>query len=350
MRAPSFAVSVRRVTGHACPAALTLLLLSSPSAHAQSTAPPGPAPPPATSDPDEARPIRIGPVLLTGYIQYDFLAALTDDRDVDDTFRFRRVRAQLAGPVNDDIGWAVSAEATNTPVLRDAYVTLKYLPAATVRIGQFVMPYGYERYVESSNRLEFTERIFTSLATGRDAGIAVSNEDPFWGWLSYGAAIANGTGQNVADDNDAKDVLGRLAVTPAQVPGFEVGFNAARGEQPEGLRARTGADVSYETRRVHLAAEFLRETLEKTWRRQGMYAFGSWRWYPRAATRGLHHLELAARVARLSGSEPATRQVDLAVNYYIRRTLRLMVDVVTRSEPHPDLPGAVLHARLNVTF
>lgn len=309
----------------------------------------------AAPDPDpDAPPIKIGPVLLTGYIQYDFLAGLGDDAGkVKDAFRFRRVRFQLHGPLSKDVEWAFSVETTGTPSIRDAYVTLKYFPEATIHIGQLVLPYGYERYVESSNRLEFTERPLNNLAPGRDAGVMVTNEEaPFWGWLTYGAAVANGSGQNVADTNSEKDVMGRITVEPPSLKGLEFSVNGVRGEQPAGMRHRMGGDVAFENRRYHVAFEFLRESLDDAAQTEhnGMYVFGSWRLFPKAPRRALHHVELATRYAQILGTAPEVKQMEVAANYYMRRNLRFMVDLIVPTDRQPDDPHATLHMRTNIVF
>ena len=320
------------------------------SVSAQSAAPPADPPP-----------VRIGPLLLTGYVQFDYLGTgdeppfdeppLQDDETEPRDFRLRRVRFQLAGPLTTGVKWAVSAEATSQPVLRDAYVILDFLPAATIRAGQFVMPYSHERFVASSNTMEFTERILVDLAPGRDAGVMVSNERPFFGWLSYGAGITNGTGQNTRDDNRAKDAMVRLSAAPQRLPGLQLAVNIAGGHQPEGMRTRVGGDVRFENRLYHVGGEFLRErTQDGKAEQDGFYAFGSWRFYPQVQRRGFHHLELAVRYARLSGDVTDVRQWDLAVNYYVHRTLRFMCDVIVPDGRDALYDGTILHTRANFRF
>ncbi len=300
---------------------------------------------------DQNPPIRIGQVLLTGYIHFDYRAELGDVPDREQTFRVRRARLHLSGPLAKDIDWAVSADVAGGPVLRDAYVRLRYLPAATIRLGQLIMPYSFERYVASSNTLEFTERVLLHLAPGRDAGVMVSNERPFFGWLSYGAAIVNGTGQNVTDDNAAKDTMLRVAVSPPRLAGLQVGVNAARGDQPTGMRTRSGADIHFENRAYRVAAEFLRENSEDGGTRQdGLYAMASWRIYPKASQRMLHHVELAARFTRITTPVAPESHWDLAANYYVHRSLRIMCDVLVPSGRHPGPTGNAIHTRVNLRF
>src|SRR3954470_22167528 len=73
-----------------------------------------------------------------------------------------------------------------------------------------------------------------AMAPSRDIGLMVFNVQPWRGWITYGAAIINGTGQNRADDNNAKDVVGRLSATvptPAYSPS-RTGTRKTRSDSP----------------------------------------------------------------------------------------------------------------------
>jgi phosphate-selective porin len=302
---------------------------------------PGAAAGQTVADPPTAR--------LGGYVQFDYLAPLGDRAEADQTFRFRRVRLLLTGTFAPHIDYAVTAEATSTPVLRDAYIAFTYLPAASIRVGQFIMPYGLEQFVFSSNTLEFTERLLTPMVPARDAGVMISNRRPFGGWLTYAAAITNGTGMNVRDNNDAKDAVVRLTAAPPRIAGLQVSLSAASGEQPNGLRTRRGGDIRLERRRYHLAAEFENERTEGVSSRRGGYVFGSWRLYPAAPTPFFHHLELGSRYARIAG-EGGLAQWEASVNYYAAPTLRFMCDFIVHTRRLPGAPRSTLHARANIRF
>jgi phosphate-selective porin len=285
-----------------------------------------------------------------GYVQYDYLARLGDEPETADTFRLRRVRLSGNGTLNKEIGWTVTIEATSSPVLRDAYVTLRYFPAATVKAGQFVMPYGIEQYNFSSNTLPFTERLMIELIASRDAGIAVSNERPFFGWLSYAAAVTNGTRQNNADNNSAKDGILRLTAAPPRFRGLQFSVNAMKGDQPDGMRTRTGADVSFERRLFHVAAEFDRERTGDQPEKRGGYVFGAWRLYPRSEHRGFHHLEFATRLGRTTHLNTPINQWDFAANYYALANFRFLCDFIVHTNRAAGVPPATFHARANIRF
>lgn len=302
---------------------------------------------PAASSPDPGPRMQFG-----GYLQYDFLAPLGAEADTPDTFRFRRVRLLASGDLSEKISWAVSAEVTGTPILRDAFVTLRYVPGATIRVGQLVMPYGREQYVFSSNTLEFTERVTGEIIASRDAGLVVSNDQPFFGWLSYAVAVTNGTRQNNPDNNSAKDGIVRVAASPPRLPGLEIGASAMRGAQPDGMRARRGIDISYERRLFHLAAEYTRERLGDLAEKQAGYMFGAWRIYPRAAAPWFHHVEFGARRTRTRNLATPIDQWDLSANYYVNSSLRLLSDLILRdeSEEAAGVSRTTFHARVNIRF
>lgn len=293
---------------------------------------------------DDRPTLRVG-----GYIQYDYLAR-SDGEDTDDTFRFRRVRLTAGGSLMKSVDYLVTIEATAPTVLRDAWIKLSHFPAATVQVGQFMMPQGQEYFVFSSNTLEFTERILGPVVASRDAGVMVSNASPFGGWFSYAAAIANGTGMNTRDNNDAKDALLRLTATPPRVPGLQASINLVRGDQPAGMRTRRGADVSFERKQFHLAAEFEREFRDGVRTRDGYYVFGAWRYYPAEPHRSFHHLEFGTRYGRLTGDVEAFEQVEFGANYYVQPNLRFMCDMIFHTERPVDGPRRTLNARANIRF
>lgn len=324
------------------------LLTASGTAIGQEPMPPGA--PTAPGDPataPEPQPLRIGSAVLSGYIQYDYRSVGDGGAD---GFYFRRVRVQLAGPLASGVKYLINAETTNAPSLRDALIILDHFPAATVRIGQQVLPYSHERAVMSSNVMPFTERILSELTPARDAGLTISNERPFFGWFGYAVGVHNGTGQNVRDNNKAKDSLLRFTATPPQIPGFALGVNAAQGEQPEGMRRRVGGDIAFVRRTFEFGAEFLRErTRDGQQTQDGLYVFASRMFYPKTPIPGLHHLEFATRYSRLEGPREG-RQWEFAGNYYAHKGLRFMFDLIVPGGAERDERGVGLHARANLRF
>jgi phosphate-selective porin len=335
---------------------LLVVLVCAAPARGQST----PATP--SSDPP---PLRVGPVTISGYIQADALTVTDDDlEESPDTFRIRRMRFGLGGDLAPKIAWAFSVEVTGTPHLRDAYITLRLADAAHVRIGQFYQPFSLDR-LTSTSRSELIERapVTDRIALTRDPGVMVFNAKPFFGWLSYSLDLSNGTGMNVIDNNDAKDVTGRLVVTPPGLEGFGFGVNASTGEQPDGTRTRAGVDASFDRRNFKVVVEGLREVSDGTGPdRDGFYVLGVYRFHPKQVRPHFRMAEVAARYHVSSdptfGREPTptrsgipgtTREFQAGANYYVNRNVRFLAQGIIPVDDR-DGPGATIIGRMQVLF
>lgn len=328
------------------------LLLCASSAPAQSTEP--------SYDPP---PLRIGPLTVAGFVQADALTVAGDDLgESEDTFRLRRARIGISGDFAPRVGWALSAELSGSPHVRDAYMTVRFAPQFQVRVGQFYPQYSLER-MTSSSRLEAIDRtrMTEALSYERNPGVMVLNGEPYRGWITYAVAAFNGTGMNRSDNNDAKDVTGRVVITPPWMEGVSIGVNGGAGEQPDGDRERVGADINFDRGPVRAAVEVLRETYAGVVR-EGFYVLGAYRIRPAAATPHFRMAELVARflqyddpgATREATPEASfyplrTREIQFGGNYYVNRGIRLMVNAIVPVDDR-DVPSAALISRLQVLF
>lgn len=138
---------------------------------------------------------------------------------------------------------------------------------ATVQFGQYKQPFSQEE-TTSSRFIDFAERSLLNLALvvpQRDLGVTLNGEVA-GGWLQWwaGAFNASGTGKpkNVVDNNDEKDVVGRLFLQPfRESDGFlkklRLGFDFTVGDVdgPLALGAITTGDYSGATLVPATAAE-----------------------------------------------------------------------------------------------
>lgn len=174
--------------------------------------------------PDKKR-RKLEPPTISGYMQmfYRYAWETGSDGLVDyDNFRVQRVRIGVSGKVWPWISYDVEVNPRAPEVagvLRDAYITLRFIPRHRVRLGQQKTQFGYENR-ESSSRLFAVNRteVSDNLSRGpnlRDIGIGLLGSLPLGGGLRIEDAVTltNGTGLNVqADDTDMKTVWGRLGV------------------------------------------------------------------------------------------------------------------------------------------
>jgi phosphate-selective porin OprO and OprP len=178
---------------------------------------------------------------MNGRVQADF-RTYDPSEWKDDNFAIRRARFGGTFTFLKDFAVRVEGEYANTTGSSTTAMTYGYLDfsrwkEAKIRAGQFKPFFGLERSY-STNFLDFTE---LSLATNNgsiftstyDRGVMLFG-DPL-PWLNYNLYTVNGTGQNSDDQNDGKDIGGRVNANLASLAGIKnavihVGASASKGD------------------------------------------------------------------------------------------------------------------------
>ena len=294
---------------------------------------------PAAAQDSTPPPVQVGTLTFSGFVQADAIVAGdgTDGREPPDAFSVPRARIGVAGALSSKLTWYVTGDFANVTsdgrVLRDAYLQFTASPQVAIRVGQMVAPFSLER-LTTYTRLELIDRsvVGASLAPSRDLGLMVFNVQPWRGWITYGAAIINGTGQNRADDNDAKDLVGRVASKVPRVPHLTVGVNAQTGEQPAGPRRRYGVDLNYEARAYRIAVERVAQQRDYETRvdTAGFSVIGAYKHRAKQATPHYAGYELAARYVDVAddGEALTSHQVQAGGTYFVTPALRLQSNLV----------------------
>ena len=354
---------------------LFCLPLTAQTANQQQPKPPATPVDPAEAGDDDIIPIRIGPVTLSGSAWAESIIIAEDNRnDAAGTFHLGRVRLGLAGNLTPRIGWNITGELTAEPALRNAFVLIRLTDQISIRAGQATPPTGLERgtsplAIELIDRSVVTNRMTSAL----DSGVTVLNSHPIRGWLSYAFSVVNGAGYNRADDNDAKDVAGRIAITPPRAKGLTLVGSGSTGKQPKGRRIRSGIGVEYDVPRFKIAVEGLRQSNENAPGSKGAFVMAAYRFRPRTVRPHFEMLELAARYVGLNdpasaqstappvvdadggGRRPAhglpsiTREFQGGANYYVNRNIRFMANVIVPAD-HRTSPATLFLTRLQIVF
>ena len=144
----------------------------------------------------------------------------------------------------------VEGDFASSSVLRDAYLAVQPRPEFNLQIGQFPVPFSYELGI-SKLRSDFVERsvvVTQTVNPRRDVGAMVYGTVA-GGTLQYQLAVMNGAGQNRADNNSAKDFIGRLVVSPfatwdnVHLAGFNFGGAVSYGNQPAEFTKNASGDL-----------------------------------------------------------------------------------------------------------
>ena len=261
----------------------SLFLLGCLTTLAMQTADPETPPAVAASAP---APPRKPAVEVAGYLQVFYKTRVEENGDGQTepgVFRVLRARFELRGWITPRISYKLQVDPRAplvTGLMRDAYISLEYIPHHKLRLGQQKTQFGYENN-ESSTRLYVVNRASVSdnLARGitlRDLGIGLIGHLP----LGHGFRIedaltmVNGAGMNVQlDDTPRKNLWGRLGAryqNKQESLRVRLGFSGAIGNQLEPAGRgnpptppyvfdfrRAGADLEIDHRWAFLAAEYV---------------------------------------------------------------------------------------------
>ena len=166
---------------------------------------------------------------ISGFVQALYQADFSKDFDLNDnTFRMRRVRMSIDGKLTENLSYKIQGDFGRSPMLVDAYVKYKVCDALSIQVGQYKLPFTMETAINPVN-LEIFDygEVVTKLtgysdvcgvgALGRDIGVMATGKlfkkDDF-SILEYAVGVFNGNGVNNTDNNNRKDVAGRLEFHP----------------------------------------------------------------------------------------------------------------------------------------
>jgi hypothetical protein len=174
-------------------------------------------------------------------------------------FVFERVAAPvgLTGRPSSLVSLRVSGDVSVLQPL-DLYADLHWSNGIGLRAGQLLLPLGMDAMTEPGRQRIVGSSFLvghTKPAGSRDIGVVGTWER---GGFSGAAAVVSGAGANAGDNNDRKDLCGRIAVRPLRELGLTLAVHGYYG-RPD-LVQRTwqtlGAEASIERGRFYAQTEF----------------------------------------------------------------------------------------------
>src|SRR5579863_6177101 len=162
-----------------------------------------------------------------GYLQADdrMFSASTKGEELD-TFLFRRLRPLFEGTLFNNIDFRFMPDfGQNNPQIQEAYLELKTLPFARLRVGKFKEPIGLE-VLQSDRYLKFPERSMASdlvplryIGAQLSGGILKDSITYEGGYFNGSSDGSNGVFTQWAKGNEG---AGRVFVRPFAATGVNV--------------------------------------------------------------------------------------------------------------------------------
>ncbi|ACB76632.1 porin [Opitutus terrae] len=286
---------------------------------------------------------------------------------VGDRFLVRRARLGVKGSFVEGFDFALTSDFGSNSLgtvsgyraqITDAYVAWSRFPAATVTVGQFKTPFGYEQLMSGTKHIVIERALVNDQLTLRRQIGAMLSGSVGGPRLTYAAGLFNGNGSNnSANDNDQFTYVGRVAGTWIQTDAGRVstGINAFTGRDSgsfSGHRRGLGVDLQASYRRLELQAEYLNTCFDRAIGRdytaEGWSLLGSCVIIPKLL-QGVLRYEVYDVDRDLAGD--TTELWTVGFNYLIKGDdLKLSFNYLLGDLPGPRAEEGRLISRLQVVF
>ena len=214
---------------------------------------------------------------ISGFVQGLYQANLNEDFDLtSNTLRMRRVRLSVEGKLTKTLSYKIQGDFSRSPMMVDAFVKYKPCNEFAIQVGQFKTPFTLESpinpvnleifdYGESVQKLVGYSDVCGVGGLGRDIGVMVSGdlfrpEGRGFSLVSYYLGVFNGNGPCATDNNNRKDVVGRLEIHPMLRELTLSGsyyYGQYKSADDQGVRNRWSAGAQYSDGDILFRAEYL---------------------------------------------------------------------------------------------
>lgn len=204
-----------------------------------------------------------GGIKMFGFIQPQYEYHMTEP-DASNTFKFKRARIGIKGDIPYDFSYYVIMEnsafvsQSGSPYLLDAFITYKRFKWAKVSMGSFKQPFGLETNT-ACHSLHTIERSMASdqiVAPQRDMGLMIlggTKESK----IKYALALMNGRGLGTKDNNNMKDIIGRIVFKPIDILSIGGSFRHGYPNKDSVIRTSFAGEIELKTEKFLLQAEYV---------------------------------------------------------------------------------------------
>lgn len=311
---------------------------------------------------------------IGGFIQANYMGGSAPDSRVSgnfNTFLLRRARINLTGNFSENVSFKYEADFGNNSLaaktgvsgqFTDTYVSWTKFPNASVRLGQFKSPFGYEQLLGDPKLYPIERSLSNDLLTlGRQIGTMLYGEVADKR-INYSLAIFNGTGTNTSTNDNQKFLkVGRVAaiLLDAKAGNSKVKLTAGanyyntedKGTTFTGRREGTGLDAQLVYGPTEFQAEWLQNKKHPTaglattasgWSLLGVYNLNP-KW------QGLVRFD--SYDANTAKANSTTDEWTFGLSYLLKGDdLKLSLNYITSQQPAPLPNGGLFLTRVQVLF
>ena len=218
---------------------------------------------------------------ISGFVQTFYTANMDDKGNLlDNEFKIRRARLSVDGKFGERFSFKLQGDFSSSPALVDAYLKFKACDAFAIQVGQFKTPFSLESpinpvnleiydYGEAITKLVGYKDVCGVGKLGRDIGVMATGSlfgvkkegKTLYHVVDYSVGVFNGNGANAADNNNRKDIVGRLNIHPGlkdlTLSGSYYYGKYSTDAVDRGSRNRWTAGVQYNDGNLTIRAEYL---------------------------------------------------------------------------------------------
>lgn len=218
---------------------------------------------------------------ISGFVQAFYTANMDEQGNLlDNEFKIRRARLSIDGKFGERFSYKLQGDFSSTPALVDAYLKFKVCDEFAIQIGQFKTPFSLESpinpvnleiydYGEAITKLVGYKDVCGVGKLGRDIGVMASGSlfavkkegKTLYHVVDYSIGVFNGNGANAADNNNRKDIVGRLNIHPGlkdlTLSGSYYNGKYSSDAVDRGTRNRWAAGIQYDNGNLIVRAEYL---------------------------------------------------------------------------------------------
>lgn len=276
---------------------------------------------------------------ISGFLQTNYTA--DDNEQNNNSFGINRARLSVSGNLFKEgekkVDYKLQVDFKGTPKLVDLWVKYAFNNHFGIQLGQAKTLLTYENSEYAPVKLQFIDY---SLAvrkfamdggcTGRDLGIQVFGkffQKEGYSLLTYQAGLFNGNGINKTDDNQGKDLMGRLMVNPVKELTLSA-YNLSRlgdGSNTHNF-SRTGFGANYDSEKLFARTEYI-WGYANGGQQNGAYGLAGYKFN--------QDLSLGVRYDYYNSDIDTKNQSDYisaALSYYPVKNLRLQLDYTYKIE------------------